>query len=344
MTGQEIFTKIITHTLELSDELNSGNFYEYLNGLNILDECREYCEPLLTLDRGGNIKNICARTLSYLKTKYSTLDYQNDEYDVCTLLNYWVYNRLFMAYSYKNFSKVIKAFGELQPIWDLFIDEKLYKNKSKICKPIFNIVIQDDWQERKELLNYCVDVNALIRTTFTHPQSCNKYYQYIERKTELYKQYEQACKSGNKNMCPEFFKACEVYDPEKVLPKLQCHSEMEKRKPAASAISMREDEKNLLSPVNEAVSADDSQIQHGNTPAVTKAGNILLGVVITSMTSGALYRFTPLGGMIRNGLGRNNNNMRNMHGGEYGLFDYATESFNPYTGGGEEHYIGYHPA
>ncbi|KNA00875.1 hypothetical protein PVNG_06207 [Plasmodium vivax North Korean] len=50
------------------------------------------------------------------------------------------------------------------------------------------------------------------------------------------------------------------------------------------------------------------------------------------------------GNMLRNGFGRNNNNMRNMHGGKYALFDYASESFNPYAGGGEEHYIGYHPA
>ncbi|CAI7719040.1 Plasmodium vivax Vir protein, putative [Plasmodium vivax] len=78
-----------------------------------------------------------------------------------------------------------------------------------------------------------------------------------------------------------------------------------------------------------------------NPHNVRMYGNVLLGVVATSMTSGALYRFTPLGNMIRNGLGWNNNNMRNFNGGDNGLFDYASESFNPYPG--EEHYIGYHP-
>ncbi|CAI7724012.1 PIR protein [Plasmodium vivax] len=343
MTGQEIFTKIITHTLELSDELNSGNFYKYLNGLNILDECREYCEPLRKLERGRNIKNICARTLSYLKSKYTTSDDKKDEYDVCTLLNYWVYNRLDMAYGYNNYNKVIQAFGALQPIWDLFIEKELHKYKSKICKPIFNIVIQDDWQERKELLNYCVDVNALIRTTFTHQQSCNKYYQYIKSKTELYKQYKQACTSDGPRKCPEFFNKCEDYDPEKMILKLNCHLEMEKMKAAPSAIHIREDQGVPESHVRETDSEVVPQLQRENTANVNKVGNVLLGVVVTSMTSGVLYRFTPLGRRLRNGFGWSNNNMRNAHGGEYGLFDYVSETYNPYLGGGEEHYIGYQP-
>ncbi|EDL42533.1 variable surface protein Vir32, truncated, putative, partial [Plasmodium vivax] len=85
------------------------------------------------------------------------------------------------------------------------------------------------------------------------------------------------------------------------------------------------------------------QLQRENTPPVTKAGNVLLGVVVTSMTSGALYKFTPLGNMLRNRFGWSNN-MRNFNGGDNGLFDYASESFNPFSVGGEEHYIGYHPA
>ncbi|SCA59780.1 Plasmodium vivax Vir protein, putative [Plasmodium vivax] len=80
----------------------------------------------------------------------------------------------------------------------------------------------------------------------------------------------------------------------------------------------------------------------GKPQTVENVGNILLGVVATTMTSGALYRFTPLRGMIRNGLGWNTNNMSNINGGDIRLYDYAAEPFNQYPG--EEHYIGYHPA
>ncbi|KMZ94918.1 hypothetical protein PVMG_05529 [Plasmodium vivax Mauritania I] len=90
-------------------------------------------------------------------------------------------------------------------------------------------------------------------------------------------------------------------------------------------------------------SSGDSHLNRDGTHPVTKTGNILLGVVATSLTSGALYRFTPLGSMLRNRFGWNHN-MRNFNGRDNGLFDYASESFNPYSGGAEEHYIGYQPA
>ncbi|SCA83627.1 VIR protein, partial [Plasmodium vivax] len=254
MPDQDFFTDIITHGLSLSDELNSEKFYNHLNNLKILPQCKWYCEKLSEKGWRVSVKNICARTLSYLKTKYSTQDYKKDEYDACTLLNYWVYNRLYMDYAYsnRNYNKVVIAFGKLQHIWSVFIDKELDKKIPNICEPISTIALQGDWKERRELLGYCNDVNYLRNTTHTHPESCNKYYYYIQSKTDLYKQYEKFCDSRNKDRCPDFFDKCRVYDPEKVLKSLNCHREMEKLKPAASAKATNEDGKNPLSPVSEA--------------------------------------------------------------------------------------------
>ncbi|VUZ99661.1 PIR protein [Plasmodium vivax] len=341
MDGQDSITRIIKNAFSLSDVLNSEIFYKRLYGLDILKEFDAYCAPLLALDRGRILKNICAQMLSYLKTKYSNPNNQNDQYDVCTLLNYWVYNRIDMAYGYKNDFKVIHAFGKLQPIWYDYIDKKLGNANRNICEPIPDIPAQRDWKQRRELIDYCSDVNDLRKITVSHPNTCNNYYEYIKSKTELYKQYEKLCDSGNKDRCPDFFDKCREYDPEKVLHSLNCHTQMQKLM-YSTAKAINEDGENPKSPVSEADSDDFSQLQRKNTPTVTKAGNVLLGVVITSMTSGALYKFTPLGVMIRNGLGWNNNNMSNINGGDIRLYDYASESFNPYPG--EEHYIGYHPA
>ncbi|VVA00130.1 PIR protein [Plasmodium vivax] len=342
MADQDIFTNIITHDFLLSDELNSENFYKHLNHLEILEECSSYCETLREKGLAVRAKNICARTLSYLKSKYSTIYNQNDEFDACTLLNYWLYNRLYMLYGYKNDTTFVHAFGHIQRIWSDFIHEGLNKHNPKICNPIFDIAIQRDWKERKKLLDYCNNAKHLLIIANSHSGACNKYYQYIESKSDLYKQYEQACSSGKENMCPDFFNSCEVYDPVKVLPTLPCHPEMEKTKDVALEIPIRDDRGDPESRVGETDPEVVPQLQRENTPTVNKAGNVLLGVVITSMTSGALYRFTPLGGMIRNGLGWNTNNMRNFNGDDIRLYDYASGPFNPYPG--EEHYIGYHPA
>ncbi|CAI7723945.1 PIR protein [Plasmodium vivax] len=342
MPNQDFFTDIITHGLSLSDELNSEKFYNHLNNLKILPECKLYCEKLSEKGWGVSVKNICARTLSYLKTKYSNPDNKNDKYDACSLLNYWVYSRLDMIYRYKNVSNVFLAFGNIQPIWYDFIDKELGNTNPNICNPIPNIVSQNDWLNRKELLGYCSDVHDLRNTTYNYPDTCNRYYEYIKRKTELYKEYERVCDSGNADKCPKFFHKCRDYNPEDVLRTLKCHSDMEEMITAASEKAITKDQENRVSPHSGADSDEGSQFQRGNPHTVTKFGNVFLGVVATTMTSGALYRFTPLGGMIRNGLGWNTNNMRNFNGGDIRLYDYASEPFNPYPG--EEHYIGYHPA
>ncbi|KMZ88904.1 hypothetical protein PVBG_05833 [Plasmodium vivax Brazil I] len=241
MADQDIFTNIITHDFLLSDELNSENFYKHLNHLEILEECSSYCETLREKGLAVRAKNICARTLSYLKSKYSTIYNQNDEFDACTLLNYWLYNRLYMLYGYKNDTTFVHVFGHIQRIWSDFIHKGLNKHNPKICNPIFDIAIQRDWKERKKLLDYCNNAKHLLIIANSHSGACNKYYQYIESKSDLYKQYEQACSSGKENMCPDFFNSCEVYDPVKVLPTLPCHPEMEKTKDVALEIPIRDD-------------------------------------------------------------------------------------------------------
>ncbi|KMZ94650.1 hypothetical protein PVMG_02539 [Plasmodium vivax Mauritania I] len=280
----------LTDAFALSGELNSDKFYKHLDQLNISDEYNSYCDPLHTLGRRGRyVKKICKQTLSYLKTKYSKPDNQNDKYDVCNLLNYWVYSRLDMTYAFKNDFNVFQAHGNLIQKWYDFIDHKLNRTNPNICKPIPNIPAQPDWKERKELLNYCVDVDELRSIANTFPLECNKYYRYIKSKTELYKQYERVCASGNKDKCPDFFKTCEVYDPEKVLRTLKCHTEMEGTKAAASEKAITEDGENPEQPVSVALSVGNPHL-NGKPQSVENVGHIFLGVVATTMTSGALYR------------------------------------------------------
>ncbi|KMZ83358.1 hypothetical protein PVBG_06352 [Plasmodium vivax Brazil I] len=88
--------------------------------------------------------------------------------------------------------------------------------------------------------------------------------------------------------------------------------------------------------------------QRGNTPSDSEAksretsdGMIPFG---PSNLNGKSQAAENVGNMLRNRFGWNTNNMSNINGGDIRLYDYASESFNPYSGGAEEHYIGYHPA
>ncbi|SCA60716.1 Plasmodium vivax Vir protein, putative [Plasmodium vivax] len=215
-----------------------------------------------------------------------------------------------------------------------------YHNK---CEPDNLIATQDDWWKRKELYGYCVDYDTISGMNAYFHTYCKEFYMYLKEKDVLYKEYNEYCSKEDQNKCPHFFSKCANKDPTILLNKLSCYAEMQR----SEALDLNREERPATAEIDPDLNADKadhpigSQKSRDGTNPVTNSGNVLLGVVITSMTSGALYKFTPLGRMLRNGLGFNRNNI-NVH--DNGLFDYAPGSFNPYSMGGDEHYIGYQPA
>ncbi|CAI7718352.1 PIR protein [Plasmodium vivax] len=326
--------------------LPSSNFYKNLNhDYKDIDKYYDDCNSLLSHDKGNRIKIPCAQLVKYLKTKSRTLGDESYTYDDCILLNYWIYGKLFNTYNSTYSSEFFQAWGRIHLLWNDIV-QKLSKNSQyKICKPDNSMVSQPYWQKRKELYDYYVDFDHLQKTANRFGK-CEDYYKYIKSKAELYEHFEKQCYPYRTSMCPDFYETCKLYKPDNVLHTLNCHNrileEELQKKESLQASSAEADEVSEPGVIVPDISAS-SETAASSTHIVTKAGNTLLVVIVTSMTSGALYRFTPLGSMLRNGLGRNNN-MRNLNIGNNGLFDYESELFNPYTGGGEEHYIGYQPA
>ncbi|CAI7719872.1 Plasmodium vivax Vir protein, putative [Plasmodium vivax] len=343
---QQFWNELDRLSLPLSDYFNSKYFYDKLDELQNFSEYKGKCESLLTGTRGGNaIMNTCAKLLYYLKNNQIS-NKQNAKYDVCPLLNYWLYSKLNMILKFHD-SDIKPTFAKFVIIWNDFILDVLKKTKNETCEPMSNIVAYEDWKKRKELYEYYVNYDALSDTVKTFPNKCEEFYQYVEGKKELYEYFKKLCTPKGTNRCPEFYDKCEKYDPDIVLPHPYCHNTiLHERAPAWRSSLQRENSLSGSETDSDVTDGpmrpDDAPKFSGNPKTVENVGNILLGVVATTMTSGALYRFTPLGGMIRNGLGWNNNNMSNINGGDFRLYDYASEPFNPYPG--EEHYIGYHPA
>ncbi|VUZ99871.1 PIR protein [Plasmodium vivax] len=441
MGGQNEFEGLLSLLGSSSIYLQSGKFYDDLNQkIEDSREYRAYCDSLKNVPKGNAFRIYCGQLVKYLKTKYTTTNGQNNEYDVCPLLNYWIYGKLVDIYGSDKNSTFFQAYGKLQEIWSRVIPDDTDASSNNICKPIiFDIYKQDDWYERKEFYDYIVDYKILKDSANLYDSSnCEEYYKYIERKIPIYEHIKNLCTPESANTCPEFYKQCKECDPKKLLSELNCHLQMQEKNKAAlekgkatqglvshpnqedaSALTGRTglpeyykyierkipiyehiknlctpesantcpefykqckecDPKKLLSELNchlqmqeknkaalekgkatqglvshpnqEDASAltgrtglpDPSQKSQVSSSAVTNASNAFLGVVVTSMTSGFLYKFTPLGTHLRNRF-RYNRNAIGINRGDNGLFDYATESFNPYPGG-EEHYIGYQPA
>ncbi|SCA81785.1 VIR protein [Plasmodium vivax] len=323
--------------------LTSDSFYYKLNhDEKYLELYDSECDSLLSGKQHFTYKRLCKILLRFLKSSSKLSDKDDSTYDDCILFNYWMYNEVARRNKYDYRSKVVRAFGELQTMWNSLIDDPLNTSYYDKCKPDFNLPQQDDWEKRKELYDYCVDLEPIVKIANRYTNTCNDIYTYIKGKSHLYKYFNEPCLSKNGNQCPKFYSKCKDCHPDTMLPRLTCYGDMKEKEATAAKKALAEKQHPDILP-GSTFASDGSQSQRENTPPLTKAGDVLLGVVATTMTSGALYKFTPIGRMLRNGFGWNNN-MRNFNGGDNGLFDYASQSFNPFSGGAEEHYIGYHPA
>ncbi|VVA00047.1 PIR protein [Plasmodium vivax] len=351
MKGQDKFEEIIRLLESPSNDLLSGQFYNDLNH-NFVGSRKYFkdCDLLKSVPNGNYFRIYCAQMVKYLKTKYSTTNRKNYEFDDCTLLNYWIIGKLVQYYGSHTDSNFIRAFGVLKHIWSNIITDDSTISSNNRCDSILDIYNQDDWYQRKQFYDYCVDYDTLLKTAnFYDSSNCEKYYNYIERKIPIYEHIKKLCTTEGAKTCPKFYDKCKERDPEKLLSQLNCHEAMQEKKTArekemaTQPVVTHPDQGADSALTGRAGLPDPSQKSQVSSSAVTNASNAFLGVVVTSMTSGFLYKFTPLGTHLRNRFGYNRNAISSIHRGDNELFDYATESFNPYPGG-EEHYIGYHPA
>ncbi|EDL42682.1 variable surface protein Vir16, putative [Plasmodium vivax] len=300
-------------------ELPSERFYEWLNNnLIYIWRYSSDCNSLNNIyKRKPKNKELCAKIVNYIKSKpkISTEEHLKDHH--CNLFNYWIYEQLANDYD-NNSTEPALIFADI-----LFVFSGLqYYPNNKTCKLDDNIVINPDRKKRKELYEYCIDYKTILEKSKLSKDNCKKYHTHVKDKIELYKKYQTFCSSDDNSECPDFFhKFCENKDPKNLLDQLNCDDIWGKEKP----------------PHGDASGTTSNFFL--SSQSASNLSNAFLGVVVTSMTSGFLYKFTPLGTRIRNGLLWNNNNISNLNTNVDELF--VQESYSPYSGE-EQHHIGYH--
>ncbi|CAI7719413.1 Plasmodium vivax Vir protein, putative [Plasmodium vivax] len=276
--------------LSFRDDLYSEKFYETLRRINVSKVYTDECSSLDKLNLGKGIKRICAKVLNYLETVHKGIYNKDDPYDVCILLSFWVYSRLFDILQNEN--NVYLAYAQIQLIWTDFLIKKSY---NELCKPITEMVSHKDWRKRKELYEYYVDYSANKKIFDIYEKGCEDFYVYVENKASLYEHFENLCPKENTNICPEFYNDTLKYKPENVLSTFKCHHEIIKKREAdARNAPQRAKALSESEPISEEgdgrMKTFDPPNLSGKSQAVENLGNVLLGVVATTMTSGALYR------------------------------------------------------
>ncbi|KMZ88911.1 hypothetical protein PVBG_05840 [Plasmodium vivax Brazil I] len=265
-----------------SGDLYSEKFYKQLDNIEDFKIYFDKCESLPNLPKRKSLKIRCAKLLKYLKTnKFSKKE--DNEYDTCILLNYWLYNRLNVILQSDDSSNIYRAFGEIGNIWSSFIEDNLNDVEKETCKHMHNIVNHYDWRKRKGLYDYCVNIDALKEIVLRYPRICNDVHEYIEDKAHLYEHFRNKCPSSDENVCPKFYEKCKHYDPKDVLPLPGCQEKIIRERPATVPRPQITDETDSGKETQRDFPPESSY-------AVGKFGDAFLGVVATTMTAGGLYK------------------------------------------------------
>ncbi|VUZ99652.1 PIR protein [Plasmodium vivax] len=300
------------------NELPSEKFYDLLN-TNFMTTSQYYSDCNYLKDiykKNDRIIGLCAKVVKYTKFNSPILnkEYLKDHH--CNLFNYWIYEQLVRYYE-DNYQEPVKIFGDILHALSML---EYYPN-NKTCILHSSIAMIPDIKEAKKLFEYCIDYKTILEKSKHRKDKCDKYCTYVQKITQFYDKFQKLCTSGDSRDYPNFCEICKDKDPKNLLVKLKCDD-----------IGVRD----------KSSQEDASGITSNSSPSnesVSNFGNAFLGVVLTSMTSGFLYKFTPLGTRIRNGLLWNNNNISNLNTNGDELF--VQESYSPYSGE-EQHHIGYH--
>ncbi|GAB69471.1 hypothetical protein PCYB_002200 [Plasmodium cynomolgi strain B] len=310
----------ITYFSELfgrsSKELDSERFYDAMDMES--DDLQDYrrCNTInvvktqyKTLNRKerqiiykviGEMIKICKRILRYLD-KNSLSDILNPKYDECILLNYWVYSRLFDIFR-SNEGRVINSpFAALQRIWHEFIDTRLNRPLYKTCLPDSVTFMHRDWKYRKELYDYYVDYDYLLRMAKNYINKECTYLNKIKDMLSLYKSFEEVCKT-RADICPKVFYKFNKNDIESAIKSLTCDDKIigTSRTTSEEISSLQVTDSLEVHPLRaEDIEDDDigdftvefdTHLDSENSGIGTKVTNSILGAAPVLLTGTVLYR------------------------------------------------------
>ncbi|SCA48148.1 PIR protein [Plasmodium ovale] len=303
-----------------------------------LSKYNQSCETNIVHKNITDIENICKRILRYLDN--NTVSSDNDSgYNVCLLLNYWIYDSLIDVLGSENtLENINSAFEVIQMMWKHPTHKLKIRNYYNKCEPNLFIFKRHDWIERRKLYEYYVDFKTIFDTANSFDTVCKEYYKKIQDNSSLYEYFEKQCQTKNDN-CPDFYDKCRNYNPKLVLSDLRCHHLMEQEKAALLPLPAG-------STINNPTGQELRSIAHASGTGLTlessqigrNIGHSVLGVAPVLLTATALYRYTPMGTWIRKLGGINTNNISDMD-----KFSSYTQESGDMFSEHSENYISYQP-
>ncbi|GAW84079.1 variable surface protein [Plasmodium gonderi] len=327
---------------------------------------RGICESFNKDHENDWFRKLCLVLLRYIRNANTVTDNQNNDYDDCALLNFWIYERLSLIYN-NNYSIITTMFAKLQLLWNTLVSDQIYKSFFSKCNPNFHIHVKNNWRKIKELYDYCVDYQTLYKTAVNFNPNRNYIYRYLKKKAPLYKEFEKNCLHDNNNKCLEFYNKCKEYAPDHVINEIKCIIE----KKSNNSHKYELDCKRELGTQSDGVLVDGGDdmldsldgltvdvdlspsikgedefvglyVNSETSKTIIILGKTFLGLTLFTILSAILYKYTPIGIQMHKPFRRKKNSINHIDGKQDVLFDYSSGSYNLNYMNGEEYYVGYH--
>ncbi|SBT36763.1 PIR Superfamily Protein [Plasmodium ovale wallikeri] len=212
----------------IKEDLPTNKIYNKLNGNANNTEYDKYCKELTEHEKDySGISTFCKNFAKNIKNLSNILDTENNR-DRCSYLTYWVYNEM---------RKIFK--NKESKIYDLKIDEKIYKIRNTIFTETYNYFCPfyfekdtlDEWKTEKDLYDYFKNYDALKKFIPSNKNKCEIFNTYLNYVSPLYEEHKNDC--FHYGQCSYFFNI--DYDPQKLLTKfmnckdLEEHADLDKK-------------------------------------------------------------------------------------------------------------------
>ncbi|SCA81981.1 Plasmodium vivax Vir protein, putative [Plasmodium vivax] len=286
--------------------LTTQRIYNEMNTENEdLSNYSTHCEKLTSSNNDDQVKGICKKYLRYL-AKSSYWKVPNPQFDVCRLLNYWMYDKLTDIFRDRKTSDSVNfALSDLQYIWEYTVKNRYINTYYKDCKPEFDFVDHTDWEKIRQLYEYNINYNDIKGLILFGVKNCESYYEYIEEIEKLYEHFQRECPSSGL-ICQKFYNNSNEYNPKKLLELLPCYGPISTKRSAAATRVLQLKESSSHHPegseprqgaskdgpgqAESEFSTPVTQITHDTSDIRTNVANSVLGAAPVLFTATMLYR------------------------------------------------------
>ncbi|SBT53511.1 PIR Superfamily Protein [Plasmodium ovale wallikeri] len=302
------------------EDLPSYIFYQKFNE----DDGSTYkssCKAEEKIGSDEKLVELCSKILKNLKLLDETQNGDIFHNKRCNDLNYWISEQLYKKHDVKE-ERLMNSNTYIQ----LYISLHNIRQKLRIhdkCSIDINDITTEEKTRRKNLYDYYENYGTLEEIFTKDKNKCKKeHYDYLTKCVNLYIDTKKLCTQENigvSSKCPPLFNHSAIYCPRKNLSEMPCELKVQTESSVELADTDRMTGKeDLRAPPKEDVtmSGDRSDTDASSEPSPSLSKTVI-STSIPALGSCffffILYRWTPVGSIIRNRLLNRGGEINELH-------------------------------